>query len=153
MKRKLAILLMISVILLISGCSLIKPDQLNEKVKAMLDRTVARDANGMYELLYPDTTDKKDYRALAKSVFEYFPIEEGYTMKLQKYDRYVGINNSDRWETGQYLIQTGGADYVILVKWYSDENGSGFSVFNVLNEEDWNAYLQEKSTVDPSTSS
>jgi len=143
LKRSSCLVLVLTI--LITGCFSVKPDLLNERVNGMLNKLIAKDVEGMYELIYPVGMEYKAFLSFVEELFVYFPITEGYTWKLKQYDRYIGVNKKEDWENGQYLVQTGAANYYVQVKWYSNENGSGFSIFQVFNEADWKIYLQQTS--------
>ena len=119
-----------------------KPDALNEKVILMLDKAVAQDVEGMYELMYPGGIELNDFRSFVKKLTEKYLTTEDYTWEIKRYEHYRGINNKDDWEEGHYLIQSGGVSFYIRAKWFSDENGSGFSDFYAFDEESWKKFMQ-----------
>lgn len=138
-KYVVAVLLLTSIIVAASGCASASPAFLNDKVKEMIDLDVAQDTDGAYAMLYPGTTDKETHDATAKKIYEYFPVVEGYTCEVEQWKVSKGVGNGIAVYEGQYKVEFDGKLFIVLAAWRTDNEGSGFTRFQIINEDDWNA--------------
>ena len=137
----LLIVLLTAAILLIfglPGCSAPDPTLLNEKVVEMIDRDAAHDPEGAYAMLYPGVTDRETFLSTIEWIYEYFPVTEGYTWELEQWNSTKQLAGGDLvTQNGIYRVEFEGRTFHVVAVWRSDENGSGFTRFQVINEEDW----------------
>ena len=84
--RVTAALLLLVLAFSLAGCAGIDTDAMEQRVRAMLDCDVTGDVEGSFALLYPGVTDEENYRKTFQQIQEYFPITEGYTLSLEKYN-------------------------------------------------------------------
>ena len=138
MKRILAIILAVSIVSCLAGCSKVTPSLLTEKVTEMIDLSVDRDTESRYALLYPDVTDIDTYRITTEMIDDYFPVTEGYTLELQQWNITKGVNNKTEIHEGEYKAEFDGNVFYINAVWRSDSDGEGFVRFWVVSEEEWN---------------
>ena len=123
--------------LLLTGCSAISSDSLDAHVRQMLDLDVKGDCEASYALLYPGVTDEETYKETFAQILEYFPITEGYTMTMEHYGRTKRIgSDAGTYEDGQYKVEFDGQVFHAFVEYRSDKQGSGFTMFRIVSQQD-----------------
>ena len=136
-KRTLSVLLAVVCIACLAACSKADPALLTEKVTAMLDLDVARDAEGGYAMLYPGMTDRDTYLATADQIYAYFPVTAGYTCKLGQWNYTKALGSGAEVYEGLYDVSFDEQVFLIYAVWRSDKDGAGFTKFQIVSEEDY----------------
>lgn len=135
--RATAVLLLLALVFSLSGCAGIDTDAMEPRVRAMLDCDVAGDVEGSFELLYPGVTDEESYRKTFQQIQEYFPITEGYTLNLEKFNVTKQVGTQSRTvETAQYRVEFDGQVFYVYTEYVSDKLSSGFAVFRIVSQID-----------------
>jgi len=135
--RATAVLLLLALVFSLSGCAGIDTDAMEQRVRAMLDCDVAGDVEGSFELLYPGVTDEESYRKTFQQIQEYFPITEGYTLNLEKFNVTKQVGTQSRTvETAQYRVEFDGQVFYVYTEYVSDKLSSGFAVFRIVSQID-----------------
>jgi len=123
--------------LLLTGCAGISSNALDARVRQMLDLEVKGDCDASYALLYPGVTDEDTYRETFAQILEYFPITEGYTMTMEHYGRTKRIGtDAGIYEDGQYKVEFDGQVFHAFVEYRSNKQGSGFTMFRIVSQQD-----------------
>ena len=119
------------------GCAGIDTDAMEQRTRAMLDCDVSGDADSSFALLYPGVTDAETYRETFRQIHEYFPITEGYTLSLEKYNVTKQVGTQSRTiETAQYRVEFDGQVFYVYTEYISDKLNSGFTVFRIVSQID-----------------
>ncbi len=138
-KRFLAIISVVLIAFCLAGCAKADPKLLDEKVAEMIDLSVARDIDARYSMLYPGVTDAETYRSTAEQIDSYFPVTAGYTLDLQEWYYTKGLTDGSETYEGKYKAEFDGKVFFIVVTWYHNADGEGFTRFRIVSEEDMNA--------------
>ena len=148
MKRFFALLLSLSIILtLLTACvQIVEPEELRTAIEAELNCEIRHDEDGAYQLFYPNAIDRDTFHQVFTQSQSYFPVKEGYTLTAQSFDTYYGLNNSKTHKSAWYLVETGGEKYYLYVVLTTDDGGTGFNQWNVMNEEDYQTFLSQSNT-------
>lgn len=135
--RVTAALLLLVLAFSLAGCAGIDTDAMEQRVRAMLDCDVTGDVEGSFALLYPGVTDEENYRKTFQQIQEYFPITEGYTLSLEKYNVTKQVGTQSRTvETAQYRVEFDGQVFYVNTEYVSDKLSSGFTVFRIVSQMD-----------------
>ncbi len=140
----LSMLLVATCIICLVGCGIIQSisvdnddvKKLNEEFVELIDNIVAHDSAGAYSTLYSNTTDSETFDSVLEQVYEYFPVSGGYTWELLKWDRYRGKNIDDNFINAEYKVAFDDSVYYVAVNWRYNSEESGFTGFQIVNEED-----------------
>ncbi len=111
-------------------------NQLKGRVAEMIDYIAARDFDGAYSMLYPGVTDKDNFDLIAEQIYEYFPATEGYTLEIIQWDKYTGSNIDSNFIKADYKVEFDESVFYIGVTWRYNNDGNGFTQFQVANEKD-----------------
>ena len=131
-----AMLLAAACIVCLWGCAAGSPELLDEKVGAMIDADAARDAERSFSMIYPGAADREAYDAAAEAIFGYFPVTADYSAERQQWNVSKGLFGGSEVYNGQYRVEFGERVFYIYAVWRSDKNGSGFTQFQIVSEED-----------------
>ena len=123
--------------LLLTGCSTISSDELDARVRQMLDLDAKGDCDASYALLYPGVTDEETYKETFAQILEYFPVTEDYTMTLEHYGKTTRIGtDAGTVEDGQYKVEFDGQVFHAYVEYVTNKQGSGFTMFRIVSQQD-----------------
>lgn len=132
-----ALFLLLALTLTLAGCDLLKTEDMEQRVRAMLDRDVAGDREGSYALLFPGITDEETYREIFPQIQEYFPITEGYSLTLESYHITRQIGTSRRTvEDAEYRVSFDEQEFKIYVQYVTEAKRAGFTEFRVVSQRD-----------------
>ena len=145
--RLLAALLLLTLACSMTGCSLLTKavnagKNTKSLVEAELNAFAAGDEAAAYAGLYPGQVSEEEFSELFERMKEYCPIPAEYSLTL------VNVNTSTNYTVGgkkdivqgDYLLSFDGQSFHVLVSYVTDQNGSGFQGWRVLNEEDYKIY-------------
>lgn len=137
LRRTGALFLLLALTLALAGCDMLKTEDMEQRVRAMLDMDVAGDREGSYALLFPGTTDEETFRETFQLIQEYFPIIEGYSLTLESYHitRWVGTS-SRIVEDAEYHVSFDEQEFRIYVQYVTEAKRSGFTEFRVVSQKD-----------------
>ena len=133
-KSILSMLLVAASIICLAGCKDIT--MLNEKFVELIDYVVVHDTESAYSMFYPDVTDRETFDPMMEQIYEFFPVTEGYTWGLIQMDNYKGVGNDNNWIRGQYKVEVDNQVYYVAVTWRYTSEASGFTEFQIGNEDD-----------------
>ncbi len=137
LRRTGALFLLLALTLMLAGCDMLKTEDMEQRVRAMLDRDVAGDREGSYALLFPGITDEDAYRESFPQIQEYFPITEGYSLTLESYHITKEIGTSRRTvEDAEYRVSFDEQEFKIYVQYVTEAKRAGFTEFRVVSQRD-----------------
>ena len=64
LRRTGALFLLLTLTFALAGCAMLKTEDMDQRVRAMLDLDVAGDREGSYTLLFPGITDEETFREI-----------------------------------------------------------------------------------------
>ena len=132
-----ALFLLLALTLTLAGCDMLKTEDMEQRVRAMLDMDVAGDREGSYALLFPGITDEDAYRESFPQIQEYFPITEGYSLTLESYHITKEIGTSRRTvEDAEYRVSFDEQEFIIYVQYVTEAKRAGFTEFRVVSQRD-----------------
>lgn len=134
LKRLLA-LMMAAILLLLCGCASIEEGGavLDEKLEQFMACVEAKDKEGAAALAY-----NQEFGESVKDFFDdlatYWPAKAEDTYTRQSTN--VTIRNGAKIFKGQYLVESGGENYVVDIAYAEDDNGAGITMLYANLSED-----------------
>lgn len=136
MKKLWIVLLLIASLFggVLSGCStLLKNEEMDQKVDDLIQALNEDDADRIFEALYPGMLTRDEFDASYETIRQIWEKCDEYTLKLSaiKTNKTFDKTGDSIIRSANYVVHTQNQDYTITLAYRSDQNGEGLYQFFV----------------------